>query len=242
MSEAVIVLDDLSKTFGSVHAVHDLSLQIESGSIFGFLGPNGAGKTTTMRMLCGLTHPTGGHATIEGADVWKDRQRVRTKFGYVPQRFSLYRDLTVMENFRFFGGAYGLAKVLGQDLSDPNTLFWADRQFVFGSFDGGSTFENLFTRSDGAGWISRGRLGLDERWDPDLGLCLDYDVRAGAPVRARTVAGFAPLIAGDLAPERAAALVDECARLAGEAGAELDRQVRAADAGSGPAGQLALDQ
>jgi len=108
MSEAVIVLDGLSKTFGSVHAVHDLSLQIESGSIFGFLGPNGAGKTTTMRMLCGLTHPTGGHATIEGADVWKDRQRVRTKFGYVPQRFSLYRDLTVMENFRFFGGAYGV--------------------------------------------------------------------------------------------------------------------------------------
>src|SRR6266481_5599921 len=108
MSEAVIVLDGLSKTFGSVHAVHDLSLQIESGSIFGFLGPNGAGKTTTMRMLCGLTHPTGGHATIEGADAWKDRQRVRTKFGYVPQRFSLYRDLTVVENFRFFGGAYGV--------------------------------------------------------------------------------------------------------------------------------------
>src|SRR6267378_7564542 len=108
MSEAVIVLDGLSKTFGSVHAVHDLSLQIESGSIFGFLGPNGAGKTTTMRMLCGLTHPTGGHATIEGADVWQDRQHVRTKFGYVPQSFSLYRDLTVLENFRFFGGAYNV--------------------------------------------------------------------------------------------------------------------------------------
>src|SRR5256884_4161953 len=106
MSEAVIVLDDLSKTFGSVHAVHDLSLQIESGSIFGFLGPNGAGKTTTMRMLCGLTHPTSGLATIEGVDTWKERQKVRTKFGYVPQSFSLYRDLTVLENFRFFAGAY----------------------------------------------------------------------------------------------------------------------------------------
>jgi ABC-2 type transport system ATP-binding protein len=106
MSEPVIVLDHLSKSFGNVHAVQDLSLQIEAGTIFGFLGPNGAGKTTTIRMLCGLTHPTGGHATIEGADVWKDRQRVRTKFGYVPQRFSLYGDLTVMENFRFFGGAY----------------------------------------------------------------------------------------------------------------------------------------
>jgi ABC-2 type transport system ATP-binding protein len=108
MSEPVIVLNHLSKTFGAVHAVQDLSLKIEAGTIFGFLGPNGAGKTTTMRMLCGLTHPTSGHATIEGADVWKDRQRVRTKFGYVPQRFSLYRDLTVVENFRFFGGAYGV--------------------------------------------------------------------------------------------------------------------------------------
>lgn len=108
MSESVIVLDHLSKSYGDVHAVQDLSLQIEAGTIFGFLGPNGAGKTTTMRMLCGLTHPTSGRATIEGADAWKDRQRVRTNFGYVPQRFSLYRDLTVLENFRFFGGAYGV--------------------------------------------------------------------------------------------------------------------------------------
>jgi ABC-2 type transport system ATP-binding protein len=108
MNQPVIVLDRLSKSFGNVHAVKDLSLQIDTGTIFGFLGPNGAGKTTTMRMLCGLTHPTSGYATIEEADVWKDRQQARTKFGYVPQRFSLYRDLTVMENFRFFGGAYGV--------------------------------------------------------------------------------------------------------------------------------------
>src|SRR6266853_2582988 len=108
MSEPVIVLNHLSKSFGDVHAVHDLSLTIAPGTIFGFLGANGAGKTTTIRMLCGLTHPTAGNATIAGRDVWKDRQHVRTKFGYVPQRFSLYRDLTVLENFRFFGGAYGV--------------------------------------------------------------------------------------------------------------------------------------
>ena len=108
MTEPVILVDHLSKSFGDVHAVRDLSLQIDAGTIFGFLGPNGAGKTTTMRMLCGLTHPTGGRATIDGLDVWQDRQKVRTKFGYVPQRFSLYRDLTVAENFRFFGGAYGV--------------------------------------------------------------------------------------------------------------------------------------
>src|SRR5947199_8247365 len=108
MSEPVIALNHLSKSFGDVHAVKDLSLTIVSGTIFGFLGANGAGKTTTIRMLCGLTHPTAGNATIAGTDVWKDRQQVRTKFGYVPQRFSLYRDLTVLENFRFFGGAYGV--------------------------------------------------------------------------------------------------------------------------------------
>ncbi|PYK03577.1 MAG: ABC transporter ATP-binding protein, partial [Verrucomicrobia bacterium] len=108
MNEPVIVLNRLSKSFGDVHAVQDLSLTIVPGTIFGFLGANGAGKTTTIRMLCGLTHPTAGNATIAGTDVWKDRQHVRTKFGYVPQRFSLYRDLTVLENFRFFGGAYGV--------------------------------------------------------------------------------------------------------------------------------------
>ena len=106
MSEPVIVIDNLSKSFGDVHAVQNLSLTIAPGTIFGFLGANGAGKTTTIRMLCGLTHPSAGNAIIAGTDVWKDRERVRTKFGYVPQRFSLYRDLTVLENFRFFGGAY----------------------------------------------------------------------------------------------------------------------------------------
>ena len=108
MNKSALVLDHLSKSYGNVHAVQDLSLKIDAGAIFGFLGPNGAGKTTTMRMLCGLTHPTSGSATIEGVDTWKERQKARTKFGYVPQSFSLYRDLTVLENFRFFAGAYGV--------------------------------------------------------------------------------------------------------------------------------------
>jgi drug efflux transport system ATP-binding protein len=105
MTQPVIVLNDLKKSYGDVHAVHDLSFSIEPGTIFGFLGANGAGKTTTMRMLCGLTRPTSGKAAIDGLDSWKDRQRVRSKFGYVAQRFSLYPDLTVEENLRFFGGA-----------------------------------------------------------------------------------------------------------------------------------------
>jgi ABC-2 type transport system ATP-binding protein len=88
-----------------VRAVEDLSFSIDSGEIFGFLGANGAGKTTTMRMLCGLSKPTRGKATVAGKDVWRERHAVRTKFGYVAQRFSLYPDLTVLENMRFFGGA-----------------------------------------------------------------------------------------------------------------------------------------
>ena len=105
MSAPVIVLDQLRKCYGDFCAVEGLTLSIEAGAIFGFLGANGAGKTTTMRMLCGLVRPSGGHATIAGGDVWIQRHEVRAKFGYVAQRFSLYRDLTVEENIRFFGGA-----------------------------------------------------------------------------------------------------------------------------------------
>ena len=81
-------------------------MSIGAGEVFGFLGANGAGKTTTIRMLCGLTKPAGGTASIDGLDVWRDRFRIRSKFGYVSQRFSLYTDLTVRENLRFFAGAY----------------------------------------------------------------------------------------------------------------------------------------
>jgi ABC-2 type transport system ATP-binding protein len=105
MNEPVIALDRLTKQYGDFTAVRELSLAIERGSIFGFLGANGAGKTTTIRMLCGLVRPTDGRAAIAGLDVWKERQAARAKFGYVAQRFSLYRDLTVEENMRFFGGA-----------------------------------------------------------------------------------------------------------------------------------------
>ena len=105
MAAPVIVLDQLRKCYGDFCAVEGLTLSIEQGAIFGFLGANGAGKTTTMRMLCGLVRPTTGRATIAGGDVWIQRHEVRAKFGYVAQRFSLYRDLTVEENIRFFAGA-----------------------------------------------------------------------------------------------------------------------------------------
>lgn len=105
MPAPAIVLDRLEKTYGGLRAVASLTLSIPAGAIFGFLGANGAGKTTAMRMLCGLTRPTSGRATIHGADTWRERHAVRAKFGYMAQKFSLYPDLTVMENLRFFGGA-----------------------------------------------------------------------------------------------------------------------------------------
>jgi ABC-2 type transport system ATP-binding protein len=110
MVDPVISLDGLGKHFGNRIAVDGISMVIGKGENFGFLGANGAGKTTTIRMLCGLTRPTRGHGTIHGLDIWGDRSRVRPQFGYVPQRFSLYADLTVLENLRFFGGAYRVPK------------------------------------------------------------------------------------------------------------------------------------
>ncbi len=106
MSEPIIVLDQLRKSFGATLAVDRVSMTIPKGEIFGFLGANGAGKTTTMRMLCGLTRATDGTGKIDGRDIWHDRYAIRPKFGYVAQKFSLYPDLTVLENLRFFGGAY----------------------------------------------------------------------------------------------------------------------------------------
>jgi ABC-2 type transport system ATP-binding protein len=106
VTDSVISLKELGKSFGQTIAVSDISMQIGGTEIFGFLGANGAGKTTTIRMLCGLTRSTRGHGTIHGLDIWGDRYRVRPLFGYVPQRFSLYADLTVLENLRFFGVAY----------------------------------------------------------------------------------------------------------------------------------------
>jgi ABC-2 type transport system ATP-binding protein len=104
----IVVTDRLGRRFGELDAVVDLSLHIERGKIFGFLGPNGAGKTTTIKMLCGLLPPTAGHARVAGHDILADRERIKRATGYMAQAFSLYPDLTVEENFRFFGSTYGV--------------------------------------------------------------------------------------------------------------------------------------
>jgi len=140
MPDSIIVLDGLRKVYGDTVAVDGVTLSIPKGEIFGFLGANGAGKTTTMRMLCGLARPTAGHGTIDGKDVWRDRHAIRSKFGYVAQKFSLYPDLTVLENLRFFGGAYrvpqaGMDQRIAQLLHD--TDLEAKRSARAGSLSGG---------------------------------------------------------------------------------------------------------
>jgi len=100
---------NLTRRFGAVTAVAGLNLAVQTGEIFGFLGPNGAGKTTTIRMLCGLLLPSQGSARVAGLDVASDAETVKRLVGYMPQRFSLYGDLTVEENLAFFAGVYRLS-------------------------------------------------------------------------------------------------------------------------------------
>lgn len=97
----------LTKRFGDFTAVDNISFEVQQGEIFGFLGANGAGKTTAMRMLCGLSIPTGGKATVAGFDVYHQTEQIKKSIGYMSQKFSLYEDLTVRENIRFYAGIYG---------------------------------------------------------------------------------------------------------------------------------------
>jgi ABC-2 type transport system ATP-binding protein len=118
MSEAVIHTEKLTKKFGDFIAVNEISFDVYPGEIFGFLGANGAGKTTAMRMLCGLSHPSAGTATVAGFDVYKQTEQIKKNIGYMSQKFSLYEDLTVFENIRFFAGIYGLSNKQIKEKSD----------------------------------------------------------------------------------------------------------------------------
>ena len=108
--EKVIISKALIKKFGDFVAVNAISFEVNKGEIFGFLGANGAGKTTAMRMLAGLSLPTSGQASVAGFDVYKESEKIKKNIGYMSQKFSLYEDLTVKENMRFYGGIYGLTE------------------------------------------------------------------------------------------------------------------------------------
>jgi drug efflux transport system ATP-binding protein len=109
MIDVVIKTDKLTKRFGDFIAANEITFDVYAGEIFGFLGANGAGKTTAMKMLCGLSKPSSGSATIAGFDIYKQTENIKKNIGYMSQKFSLYEDLTVLENISFFAGIYGLS-------------------------------------------------------------------------------------------------------------------------------------
>ena len=110
MDEKVIICKDLTKRFGNFYAVNRISFDVQRGEIFGFLGANGAGKTTAMRILCGLSFPSSGEATVAGFDVYRQQESIKKSIGYMSQKFSLYENLSARENIEFFGGVYGLER------------------------------------------------------------------------------------------------------------------------------------
>ena len=140
MPDIAISADKLTKRFGKFTAVDEISFEISYGSIFGFLGANGAGKSTTIRMLCGILAPTSGDGKVGGFDVQAQPELIKTVIGYVSQRFSLYSDLNVFENLKFFGQIYGLE---GADLSNrikevlTLTDLYRFRQRLAGDLSGG---------------------------------------------------------------------------------------------------------
>lgn len=107
--EKVIEVEQLSKTFGSFKAVDQISFDVKKGEIFGFLGANGAGKTTAIKMLTGILSSSSGTAKVAGFDINKQRNKLKENIGYMSQKFSLYEDLTLKENVKFYGGIYGLS-------------------------------------------------------------------------------------------------------------------------------------
>ena len=152
-----ITVAGLTRRFGSFTAVDDLSFEVRPGEIFGFLGANGAGKSTTIRMLCGLLKPTSGTAIVGGIDVGRDPEGVKRRIGYMSQRFSLYRDLTVDQNIRFFAGIYGIV----------GARFEERRRFVV-EMAGLRGREHTRTSDLAGGWRQRLALGCAILHEPPI--------------------------------------------------------------------------
>jgi ABC-2 type transport system ATP-binding protein len=157
LGDDAIVVTGLRKKFGDFTAVDGVDFKVKRGEIFGFLGPNGSGKTTTIRMLCGVISPTSGGGTVMGYDVVKDPERVRENIGYMSQKFSLFQDLTVDENLRFYAGIYGL--------SDEK---YHERRAYILKMAGLEGREGELTGNLSVGWKQRLALGCATIHEPKL--------------------------------------------------------------------------
>lgn len=128
MTEKIVIkAERLTKQFGHFTATDHITFEVREGEIFGFLGANGAGKTTAMRMLCGLSQPSDGWATVAGYDVATQHEQVKQNIGYMSQKFSLYDDLTVEENFTLFGGIYGMSR---KEMKEKTTCLLEELDFA----------------------------------------------------------------------------------------------------------------
>lgn len=138
--ESMIITKGLTKRFGNFVAVDHVDLDVKAGEIFGYLGPNGAGKSTTVRMLCGLLEPSYGSVEVARYDVLKEPEEAKARIGYMPQKFSLYDDLTIWENLEFFSGVYGVPKELqAERIMDKLKLVQLEefKERITGSLSGG---------------------------------------------------------------------------------------------------------
>ena len=168
-----VEVKDLVKTFGSFVAVDHINFDVKRGEIFGFLGPNGAGKSTTIRILCGLLMPTSGKGRVAGFDIMREPEKIKQVIGYMSQKFSLYEDLTVLENLHFFGGIYGLSGSLQKE-REEQALEMAGLKELRGQI----------TRTLSAGWKQRLAIGCSILHEPSI-LFLDEPTSGVDPLSRR---------------------------------------------------------
>jgi drug efflux transport system ATP-binding protein len=173
LDDRSVVLEGLVKRFGNFTAVDHISLETSKGEIFGFLGPNGAGKSTTIRMLCGLLRPTSGRAVVAGFDVAREPERVRQNIGYMSQKFSLYNDLTVIENLRLFAGLYNVPREVAAERI-ACTLEMSDLKGQ----------DNMLTAALPGGWKQRLALGCAALHRPPI-IFLDEPTSGVDPISRR---------------------------------------------------------